>query len=105
MADTVEATKTTATANDATAAGAERGRRQVKVGRVVSNKMDKTVVVAVATTATHRLYHRTMKKTKKFHAHDEENRCKVGDVVEIVSSRPLSKTKRWRVREIVKRAE
>jgi small subunit ribosomal protein S17 len=103
MADTVE---TTETAQDATTAGAsERGRRQVKVGRVVSNKMDKTVVVTVATTATHRLYHRTMKKTKKFHAHDEENRCNIGDVVEIVSSRPLSKTKRWRVREIVKRAE
>jgi small subunit ribosomal protein S17 len=103
MADTVE---TTGTAQAHTAAGAsERGRRQVKVGRVVSNKMDKTVVVAVATTATHRLYHRTMKKTKKFHAHDEENRCNVGDEVEIVSSRPLSKTKRWRVREIVKRAE
>ncbi len=103
MADTVE---TTGTAQAHAAAGAsERGRRQVKVGRVVSNKMDKTVVVAVATTATHRLYHRTMKKTKKFHAHDEENRCNVGDEVEIVSSRPLSKTKRWRVREIVKRAQ
>jgi small subunit ribosomal protein S17 len=78
---------------------------QVKVGRVVSNKMDKTVVVEVEITVTHRLYHRHMKRTKKFHAHDEENRCNVGDVVEIVSSRPLSKTKRWRVREIVKRAE
>jgi small subunit ribosomal protein S17 len=79
--------------------------RQVKVGRVVSNKMDKTVVVAVESTMTHRLYHRTMKRTKKFHAHDEENQCNVGDQVEIVSSRPLSKLKRWRVREIVKRAE
>ena len=86
------------------AATPERGRRQVKVGRVVSNKMEKTVVVAVEETTTHRLYHRYMKKTKKFHAHDEENQCNVGDVVEIVSSRPLSKTKRWRVREIVKRA-
>jgi small subunit ribosomal protein S17 len=85
--------------------GAGRGRQQVKTGVVVSAKMDKTVVVAVGTTSTHRLYLRTMKKTKKFHAHDEENRCKVGDEVEIVSSRPLSKTKRWRVREIVKRAE
>jgi small subunit ribosomal protein S17 len=82
-----------------------RSHRQVKVGRVVSDKMDKTVVVAVENTVTHRLYQRYLKKTKKFHAHDEENRCKVGDVVEIVSSRPLSKTKRWRVREIVKRAE
>jgi small subunit ribosomal protein S17 len=80
-------------------------RRQVKVGRVVSDKMDKTVVVAVENTVTHRLYHRSMKKTSRFHAHDEENQAKVGDVVEIVSSRPLSKTKRWRVRQIVERAQ
>jgi small subunit ribosomal protein S17 len=102
MADTVE---TTGTTQDAAPAAPERGRRQVKVGRVVSTKMDKTVVVAVADTFTHRLYHRTIKKTKKLYAHDEENRCNVGDEVEIVSSRPLSKMKRWRVREIVKRAE
>jgi small subunit ribosomal protein S17 len=89
----------------APAEGAARGRRQVKVGRVVSEKMNKTVVVAVENTTTHRLYHRYMKRTTKFHAHDEDNRCKVGDVVLIVSSRPLSKTKRWRVREILKRAE
>jgi small subunit ribosomal protein S17 len=82
-----------------------KGRRQAKVGRVVNNKMAKTVVVAVEETVTHRLYLRHQKKTKKFHAHDEENRCNVGDVVEIVSSRPLSKTKRWRVREIVKRGQ
>lgn len=87
------------------AAEAARGRQQVKVGRVVSNKMDKTVVVAVENTVTHRLYLRSMKRTSKFAAHDEENRCNVGDVVEIVSSRPLSKTKRWRVREILQRAE
>jgi len=102
MADMAE---TTGTTQDTAPAAQERGRRQAKVGRVVSNKMNKTVVVEVADTFTHRLYHRTIKKTKKFHAHDEENRCNVGDVVEIVSSRPLSKTKRWRVREIVKRAE
>ena len=90
---------------DTAAAAPERGRRQTKVGRVVSSKMNKTVVVAVEETNTHRLYLRYMKKTKKFHAHDEENQCNVGDVVEIVSSRPLSKTKRWRVREIVKRAQ
>jgi small subunit ribosomal protein S17 len=84
---------------------AARGRQQVKVGRVVSNKMDKTVIVAVEKTVTHRLYHRAMKRTSKFAAHDEENSCNVGDVVEIVSSRPLSKTKRWRVREILQRAE
>src|SRR5262245_44523646 len=97
--------ETQQTAAAAPLAEAAKGRRQVKVGRVVSDKMDKTVVVTVEETVTHRLYHRYLKKTKKFHAHDEENRCKVGDVVEIVSSRPLSKTKRWRVREIVKKAE
>jgi len=82
------------------------GRRvQVKVGKVVSNKMQKTVIVTVENTATHRLYHRYMKRTSKFAAHDAENRCQVGDVVEIVSSRPLSHSKRWRVREVLKRAE
>jgi small subunit ribosomal protein S17 len=103
VADMAETT--TETTQDTAPATSERGRRQVKVGRVVSNKMDKTVVVAVAETFTHRLYHRTIKQTKKLYAHDEENRCNVGDEVEIVSSRPLSKTKRWRVREIVKRTE
>lgn len=93
------------TGSGTAASSAARGRRQVKVGTVVSSKMDKTVVVSVANTITHPLYQRTMKRTKKFHAHDEENRCNVGDVVEIVSSRPLSKTKRWRVLDIVKRAE
>ena len=82
-----------------------RGRRQVKTGVVVSAKMDKTVTVAVENTVTHRLYHRYLKRTSKFHAHDEANQVKEGDVVEIVSSRPLSKTKRWRVRRVVKRAE
>lgn len=100
MAETVSTEQSTA-AQDAAA----RGRQQVKTGRVVSSKMDKTVIVAVESTRTHRLYHRSMKKTTKFYAHDEENRCKEGDEVAIVSSRPLSKTKRWRVREILKRAE
>jgi small subunit ribosomal protein S17 len=59
----------------------------------------------VENTTTHRLYHRYMKRTSKFAAHDAENRCLIGDVVEIVSSRPLSRTKRWRVREVLKRAE
>lgn len=86
-------------------AGRKRGRAQVKTGVVVSNKMNKTVVVTVENTVTHRLYHRYLKKTSKFHAHDEANLAKVGDVVEIVSSRPISKTKRWRVRRIVQRAE
>jgi small subunit ribosomal protein S17 len=80
-------------------------RVQVKVGKVVSNKMQKTVIVTVENTATHRLYHRYMKRTSKFAAHDAENRCQVGDLVEIVSSRPLSHSKRWRVREVLKRAQ
>ncbi len=105
MADTSQTSETSETAQGTETAAPTQGRRQVKVGRVVSNKMDKTAVVAVEETVTHRLYHRYLKKTKKFHAHDEENQCNVGDTVEIVSSRPLSKTKRWRVREIVKRAQ
>ena len=102
MAEMAETTEQAPQEQPALASG---GHQQVKVGRVVSNKMDKTVVVVVENTITHRLYHRYMKRTKKFHAHDERNECKIGDEVEIVSCRPLSKTKRWRVREILKRAE
>lgn len=80
-------------------------RRQVKVGTVVSDKMDKTVVVEVTNTIMDSLYQRYLKRRTKFHAHDASNECKEGDVVEIVSSRPLSRTKRWRVREILKRVE
>lgn len=82
---------------------AKMGRRQQKVGRVVSNKMDKTIVVAVESLKKHRIYKRTYKHTKRFHAHDEENTCQVGDIVRIEESRPLSKMKRWRLVEIVKR--
>ncbi len=82
-----------------------RGRRQVKVGTVVSDKMDKTVIVAVTNTVMHRLYHRYMKRTSKFYADDPQNECGMGDQVRIVSSRPLSKLKRWRVQEVLKRAE
>jgi small subunit ribosomal protein S17 len=81
-----------------------RGRNQVLTGTVVSDKMDKTVVVQVVDRVIHPLYHRYMKQSSKFHAHDEENSARVGDTVEITSSRPLSKTKRWRVSGIVKRA-
>jgi small subunit ribosomal protein S17 len=76
-------------------------RRRTKVGTVVSDKMDKTVVVAVESLKRHRLYGRTMRRTKKYHAHDEENRCKIGDKVVIAESRPLSRTKHWLVREVV----
>ncbi len=79
--------------------------RQVRTGTVVSNKMDKTVVVTVERRHVHRLYHRGMKRTSKFHAHDEGNQCNIGDVVSIIACRPLSKQKRWRVSEILKRAE
>lgn len=79
-------------------------RRQTLTGTVVSDKQDKTVTVAVERTIMHRLYKRFMKRTKRFAAHDERNECRVGDRVTIVASRPLSKTKRWRVSEIVERA-
>ena len=77
-------------------------RRRTKQGRVVSNKMQKTVVVAVESMRQHRLYGRNVRRTTKFKAHDEENRCQIGDVVVIAESRPISKEKRWVVREIVK---
>ncbi|NJN15970.1 MAG: 30S ribosomal protein S17 [Oscillochloris sp.] len=83
----------------------QKSRKIVKVGRVVSDKMDKTVVVAVDYLKPHPLYRKIIRKTNKFHAHDEENVCKVGDTVRIVESRPLSRTKRWRVVEIVQRGE
>ena len=83
----------------------DRGRSQTKVGVVVSDKMDKTVVVQVENTVTHRLYQRYLKRTVKFAAHDAENSCKTGDRVLLVSSRPMSKSKRWRVREILQRGE
>jgi small subunit ribosomal protein S17 len=83
----------------------ERARRQTLTGRVVSDKMDKTVVVAVERTVVHGLYQRYQRRTSKFHAHDETNQCKVGDQVVIVSCRPMSASKRWRVSEVVKRAE
>ena len=110
MAGTTETTNVPEAAEASTTpaasqAAADRGRQQVKVGKVVSNKMEKTVIVTVEITATHRLYHRYMKRTSKFAAHDAENRCQIGDVVEIVSSRPLSKTKRWRVRQVLKKAQ
>jgi len=82
---------------------ATKSRREQKVGRVVSNKMDKTIVVAVESLKKHRIYKRTYRQTKRFHAHDEENSCQIGDVVRIEESRPLSKTKHWRLVEIIKR--
>lgn len=77
--------------------------RKTQTGTVVSDKMDKTVVVAVETLVRHPLYGRTMKKTNKYKAHDEENACNIGDRVKIMETRPLSKDKRWRVVEIVRK--
>ena len=81
-----------------------QGKRKTKVGRVVSDKMDKTIVVAVERLARHRLYKRVIRLTTKFKAHDELNEAKVGDLVRIEESRPLSATKRWRLAEILSRA-
>lgn len=82
----------------------ERNERRVQVGRVVSDKMDKTIVVSVETYKMHPLYHKRIKYSKKFKAHDEENRAKVGDIVKIMETRPLSKDKRWRLVDIVEEA-
>ncbi len=81
-----------------------RGRRQEKIGVVVSSKMDKTVVVEVEKTITHRLYHRYQKRTSKFYAHDEKNVCTVGDRVRLVATRPLSTLQRWSVSDVLKKA-
>ena len=78
--------------------------RTMKVGRVVSDKMDKTVVVAVNYVRTHTLYKKRITRTSKFYAHDENNECKEGDLVRIEETRPMSRQKRWIVREIVERA-
>ncbi len=83
----------------------ERGNRKERVGLVVSNKMDKTITVTVDRLVPHRLYKKTMRRTKKYHAHDEANTCGIGDLVRIRETRPLSKLKRWRLVEIVKKAD
>jgi small subunit ribosomal protein S17 len=85
----------------AVAPAPEAGRRKQKVGRVVSDKMEKTVVVAVESLRKHRLYKHTVRVTKRFKAHDEHNNCRTGDTVRIEETRPLSKEKRWRVVEII----
>src|SRR6266702_6478730 len=87
---------------DAQSTARKTGRRQQKVGRVVSNKMNKTIVVVVETLKKHRIYKRTYKQTKRFQAHDEENICQIGDLVRIEECSPLSKMKRWRLIEIIK---
>jgi small subunit ribosomal protein S17 len=83
----------------------ERGKRKIRAGIVVSDKMDKTISVAIESYHKHPLYKKILKKIKKLKADDPSRECKVGDVVKIVETRPLSKTKRWRVLEVVKKAE
>ncbi|MFN8265301.1 MAG: 30S ribosomal protein S17 [Chitinophagaceae bacterium] len=83
----------------------ERNLRKTKTGVVTSSKMDKTITVAVERKVKHPIYGKFVKKTTKFHAHDEKNECGIGDVVKIMESRPLSKTKRWRLVEVVEKAK
>jgi len=78
--------------------------RKVRVGKVTSDKMDKTVVVSIETSEKHPLYKKFVKRTYKLKAHDENNECKIGDIVKVMETRPLSKEKRWRVVEIIERA-
>ena len=83
----------------------ERNLRKTRVGKVVSNKMDKTIVVAVENHVKHPLYGKIVKKTYKLKAHDENNECGIGDTVKVMETRPLSKDKRWRLVEIVEKAK
>ncbi len=82
----------------------ERNLRKVMIGTVTSNKMDKTVVVSVEKSVRHKIYNKIVKRTYKLKAHDEENKCNIGDKVKVMETRPLSKQKRWRVVEIVEKA-
>lgn len=83
----------------------ERNIRKTVVGKVTSNKMDKTIVVAVEDSVKHKLYKKIVKRTVKFKAHDENNECRIGDRVRIMETRPLSKEKRWRLVEVVEKAK
>ena len=79
------------------------GRRKVLLGEVISNRMHKTITVQVERRVRHPMYERVVKRSKKFHAHDEHNQCQIGDIVRIIETRPLSKTKCWRLLEVVRR--
>ena len=82
-----------------------RGRRKVRLGTVISDKMDKTVIVQVGSSKAHRLYRKTVQQRTRFKVHDEKNECGVGDLVRITETRPISREKRWRVLEIVEKAK
>jgi small subunit ribosomal protein S17 len=88
----------------ATTSAAARGRRKIRLGTVISDKMDKTVIVQVASSRAHRLYRKTVQQRARFKVHDEKNEAGVGDIVRITETRPLSKEKRWRILEIVEKA-
>ena len=82
-----------------------RALRKTRVGKVVSDKMDKTIVIAIADNVKHPTYGKIVKRTVKIHAHDENNECGIGDTVKVMETRPLSKTKRWRLVEIIEKAK
>ncbi len=82
----------------------DRGRRKVRTGVVVSDSRDKTVTVEIASTVRHRVYKKTVRRSTKLHVHDEQNDARMGDKVRIVETRPISKSKRWRIDEVVERA-
>jgi small subunit ribosomal protein S17 len=104
MTDT--ATKTpTENATDNAAETALRGQRKVRLGTVIADKMNKTIIVQVGTSKAHRLYRKTVRQRAKFKVHDEKNECGVGDLVRITETRPISKEKRWRLLEIVEKAK
>jgi small subunit ribosomal protein S17 len=103
MTDTATATKTeTPTATTVTE---DRGQRKVRLGTVIADKMNKTIIVQVGTSKAHRLYRKTVQRRTKFKVHDEKNECGVGDLVRITETRPISKEKRWRLLEIVEKAK
>ncbi len=83
----------------------ERGHRKNRVGRVLSNKMEKTITIAVERTVKHPFYGRYVRRTTKLTVHDEEQTCRIGDIVRVTETRPLSKNKRWRLTEVIQRAE
>ena len=83
----------------------KRRHRKIRTGTVVSNRMDKTVAVAIVRSYQHPLYKKVVRSTKKILAHDEQNNCKVGDVIQVIESRPISKRKRWRVQSVITAAQ
>lgn len=83
----------------------ERSNRKVRTGKVVSDKMDKTIVVSIESYTTHPLYNKKVKRTKKLKAHDELNQCGIGDKVKVMETRPLSKDKKWRLVEVIEKAK